>query len=260
MRHSGAAHAKVSTNSLSFIDAVHPDDQARGIAALEGHAKDIWDIVYRIIRPDGTERWISDRGFPVHDERGELVNMRGVAADITKYKQAEKKLQTALDELANSAASMDYLKKEIAMRNMAEKIISEQSKFLSTVINSISNPFCVINTSDYTIETANKMAGLDYTETGITTCHKLTHDSDDPCAGANICPLEEIKKKKTPVVVEHTFIDKEGNEKNIEIYAYPVFDENENVSQVIEYSVDNHRAKAVREASKAIPRNPAAHQ
>lgn len=74
---------------LSFVEAVHPEDQGRVLATLQDHVQGSWNIEYRIIRPDGAMRWILDRGFPIRDERGELVLMCGVAKDITERKQTE---------------------------------------------------------------------------------------------------------------------------------------------------------------------------
>lgn len=62
----------------SFIQVVHPDDQAKVIAALRDHAQGKWDIEYRIIQPSGQIRYIEDRGFPVYDDDGTLVRMVGL--------------------------------------------------------------------------------------------------------------------------------------------------------------------------------------
>jgi PAS domain S-box-containing protein len=47
-----------------------------------------YDEEYRIVRPDGTVRWIRDRGFPIRDESGELHHVAGIAEDFTERKQA----------------------------------------------------------------------------------------------------------------------------------------------------------------------------
>ena len=73
----------------SFIDAVHPEDVQKVTTALENHAKGFWDLEYRIKQPDGSIRWILDRGFPVHDKQGNIILMTGVATDITQLKHTE---------------------------------------------------------------------------------------------------------------------------------------------------------------------------
>ena len=44
-------------------------------------------VEYRIARPDGSVRWINDRGFQVRDDDGRLVRLIGIATDITERKQ-----------------------------------------------------------------------------------------------------------------------------------------------------------------------------
>ncbi len=48
---------------------------------------------YRIIRKDGSQRWISDRGFTIRDENGKLIRLAGIAEDITEKKLIEVELR-----------------------------------------------------------------------------------------------------------------------------------------------------------------------
>jgi PAS domain S-box-containing protein len=47
------------------------------------------EVQYRISRPDGSIRWIWDRGFPVFDENGRIVRIVAIVSDISEQKQAE---------------------------------------------------------------------------------------------------------------------------------------------------------------------------
>jgi PAS domain S-box-containing protein len=73
----------------SWADAVHPDDRERVCHAIEGMAGWGYDEEYRIARPDGTERWIHDRGFPIRDRTGRVYRVAGLAEDVTERKQIE---------------------------------------------------------------------------------------------------------------------------------------------------------------------------
>jgi len=87
-------------NPLSFVDAIHPEDRARVIAAFPKQARGDYDEVYRIVRPDGGVRWIRDRAFPVTNEKGEVYRVTGIASDITDTKLAEaesRRLQVDLE-------------------------------------------------------------------------------------------------------------------------------------------------------------------
>src|SRR4051794_39240459 len=53
----------------SWKDAIHPDDRERVQRAFFGRFKGgRYEIEYRVVRPDGSQIWIRDRCFPIHDE------------------------------------------------------------------------------------------------------------------------------------------------------------------------------------------------
>jgi len=63
---------------------------------------------YRIVRPDGTVRWVSDRGFAITDKNGDVTRIAGIAEDITERRQAiealaesEEKFRTVTEQSPN---------------------------------------------------------------------------------------------------------------------------------------------------------------
>jgi len=73
----------------SFLKAIHPEDRGRVLAALRKQIKgEQTSEEYRIVRPDGSTRWIWDRGFPIRDNTGKFSYVTGIAEDITERKQA----------------------------------------------------------------------------------------------------------------------------------------------------------------------------
>jgi PAS domain S-box-containing protein len=82
----------------SFMETIHPDDLERLESALGLHAEGKWDYEYRITHPDGTVRWIQDRGHPIRDEQGRIRLVTGVARDITDRKRAEESVRDSLRE------------------------------------------------------------------------------------------------------------------------------------------------------------------
>ncbi|MHC5737398.1 PAS domain S-box protein [Nostoc sp.] len=78
----------------SWIDSLHPDDRDRiTIKAKEQLSSETVSAEYRILRPDGSERWIWDRGFAVYDRQGIVQYYAGIAEDITERKLAEESLR-----------------------------------------------------------------------------------------------------------------------------------------------------------------------
>lgn len=89
---------------LDWIEAVHPDDRSRVQAAhLAKLNSGVLNEEYRVVRPDGTIRWIWDRGFPIHDATGYVYRIAGLAEDITARKVAEDQLRRQQVELAKTA-------------------------------------------------------------------------------------------------------------------------------------------------------------
>ncbi|HEY9599201.1 MAG TPA: PAS domain S-box protein, partial [Cyanophyceae cyanobacterium] len=86
-------------NLQSFLEAIHPDDRQRVLTHLEHNATRTFDIEYRILRPDGSIRWIKDRGFPIRNEFGEIYRRAGTAKDITEHKEVEAMLRRVNEEL-----------------------------------------------------------------------------------------------------------------------------------------------------------------
>lgn len=74
----------------TWLEAIHVEDRERvREATLSKAARGTYDEVYRVIRPDGSLRWIRDQGFPVHNAAGDVYRFAGVAEDITESKRAD---------------------------------------------------------------------------------------------------------------------------------------------------------------------------
>ena len=56
-----------------------------------------YDIEHRIVWPDGTIRWVSEKGDVFRDQNGSPTQMLGIVQDITKSKLAEIKLKESED-------------------------------------------------------------------------------------------------------------------------------------------------------------------
>ena len=75
-----------------WIECMHPDDRMSILERLRSKARGEYQAEYRIIRPDGSTRWIRDRGFPVQDSEGKLGRMAGIALDVTEQRQLSEQL------------------------------------------------------------------------------------------------------------------------------------------------------------------------
>jgi len=79
-----------------WCSTIHPDDNARVMAALEAHMEGrsaVFSQEYRILRRDGDWRWIADRGVAMRNGHGRVIRMAGSEVDITERKLAEEAMQ-----------------------------------------------------------------------------------------------------------------------------------------------------------------------
>jgi two-component system CheB/CheR fusion protein len=85
----GRSLRDIYADPRAFIQAIHPDDRGRVFEELGRHSQGVWDVEYRIQKPDQSVSWIHDRGFPIADDRGRLGMMCGFASDVTVRKTRE---------------------------------------------------------------------------------------------------------------------------------------------------------------------------
>ena len=78
-----------------LAETVHPEDRDRFSAALGRVKSEALEAFYRIVRPDGSVRWIHDRSFPIYGSEGAPYRIVGIAEDITAHRELEEQLRQA---------------------------------------------------------------------------------------------------------------------------------------------------------------------
>jgi PAS domain S-box-containing protein len=129
-----------------FVNIVHPDDRERINCNLMQNITEqkSYNDEYRIVRADGSVRWIAGQGKPVFDDTGNMIQFIGTAQDITERKQAEeeiKKLNEDLEqrinertvELRESIAQLEevnrtFVGRELKMIELKERIAELERK------------------------------------------------------------------------------------------------------------------------------------
>lgn len=77
-----------------YLERIHPGDRERVRAAMEGAFREKRSFSHdeRILRPDGSVRFLHTWGTPLVDANGNLRRLRGVCQDITDRVEAEREL------------------------------------------------------------------------------------------------------------------------------------------------------------------------
>ena len=73
-----------------WANSIHPEDRQRVLRSIqEKEEVGGYEETYRIVRPDGSVRWVRDRAFPVRDASGKILRIFGVAEDVTERRRLE---------------------------------------------------------------------------------------------------------------------------------------------------------------------------
>jgi len=93
----GRSVESVYEDAMSWMAVVHPDDRERvkeSLSYLGGTETDSYHgPEYRIVRADGSIRWLKHRAFFIDKKGSEPVRIVGIVTDVTTAKEAEEKLR-----------------------------------------------------------------------------------------------------------------------------------------------------------------------
>lgn len=83
-----------------WLELVHPDDRQRCETAVQDALEGVepFDIEYRVVLQDGTEKWLASRSHVDRDQDGSPLRMVGVNIDITARKEAEQALRKSEEQ------------------------------------------------------------------------------------------------------------------------------------------------------------------
>ena len=114
-----------------FLESVHascrePVTEAVRLALEDGHEV---DIEYRIVLPDGSERWVHSRGRMQSASATSAARLLGASVDVTKRKLTEAELRRSCEDVQKLRCQLElentYLRTECCLRQGRGSIVGE---------------------------------------------------------------------------------------------------------------------------------------
>ena len=115
----------------SFLNAIHPEDRDRVSQAYNDSlaTRTPYEIVHRLLMPDGRIKWVNERGETHYDEQGKAVRSTGTVQDITERKLAEAQISQlayhdALTGLNNRFSLLSQLEQALSMVRREQRALA----------------------------------------------------------------------------------------------------------------------------------------
>jgi PAS domain S-box-containing protein len=116
----------------AFEARLHPDDRHRVGEALR-QAIDTcgtYEAEYRVVRPDGSTRWVQARGQALADESGRAVRMLGAAYDTTAARDDDVRVARVLESMASAFFFLDRDWRFTYVNAEAERVLGRRREEL----------------------------------------------------------------------------------------------------------------------------------
>jgi diguanylate cyclase (GGDEF)-like protein/PAS domain S-box-containing protein len=185
----------------------------------------------------------------------------GVLRDISRRKRSEEELRAHHEQLEQMVAERteelnavnDLLRKEILDRTRTEAELERSESFLNTIFDSFHAPFSIVDRdfryvrfNDAYARTRNKLSKDLFGKK----CYEVLHDRTGIC---DDCVIETTFLAQAPCMKEKRETRPDGAEIWFEITTYPIFDQQKNVTHVVEYTRDiTTRKNAEKEKEELI--------
>ena len=103
----GVPQQDASWSFETGMDFVHPDDRELVRKSMDEalHERKLYNIDFRIVRPDGSERIVNSQGGISFDDAGRPIRMVGTALDTTERKRTEEMLRSIVEGTASVTGS-----------------------------------------------------------------------------------------------------------------------------------------------------------
>ena len=118
----------------SFLQCIHPEDSERIHQTIQQAMQTETDftIEYRVLRADGTVRWIASRGQLQRTTPGNPLSMMGVSVDIGERKKVEDALRRNEQDLSELTGRIIYAQEE-ELRRLSRELHDDLTQRLAAL-------------------------------------------------------------------------------------------------------------------------------
>ena len=261
----GRSRDSLYKDPLSFLEAIHSEDRDRVIKEIEENPTGRWDFEYRVVQPNGSIRWIQDRGFPIKDENGQISKIIGVATDITDRKRADEELtkyrshleQIVQERTEKLTTANRQLQAEIIERNRTEEALERSTRQNKLILEAVGEGIYGVDLSGNTTfvnSSAVKITGYEARELIGRHQHEILHHSKPDASPypQEECPIYAVMKDG---FIRHTtdevFWKKDGTSFPVEYVSTPIQERGTIVGAVVVFKDITERKRMDEELRKS---------
>ncbi|MGE5173449.1 MAG: diguanylate cyclase [Betaproteobacteria bacterium] len=164
-----------------------------------------------------------------------LKNGRWRGELVAKRKNGSTYFQEASVTLLEDGGRVCIIR-DITWRKRSEERLRRSERSLNMIFNSIRDPFCIFD-NEYRVIRANEAYGALKSKRVDDLigrkCNEVLEDGNTVCEA---CVVDKSFHSKDPCAMEKQITLRDGSSMWVEIYTYPILDEEGNVTHVIEYT------------------------
>ncbi|MBC7809969.1 MAG: PAS domain S-box protein [Burkholderiales bacterium] len=152
----GISSERLLQHPQLFAETLHPDDRERVLRSQSNQRKGEHspEIEYRIMRPDGSIRWVWSRAFTILDDDGSVARIVGLSEDITERKDSASQVL------------------ELVIEREKIRVLAE---FLRNAAHDLRTPLATMNMSLYLLRKAVELKDVHKQLRHITTLEEQTN-------------------------------------------------------------------------------------
>ena len=173
---------------------------------------------------------------------------------IAKRKNGSTYFQEASVALLEDGGRVCVIR-DITWRKRSDERLRRSERFLNMIFNSIRDPFCIFDNELRVIRANEAYAAMKNRRVDDLIgrkCYEVLERRDSVCEG---CVVNRSLQSSDPCAKEKQIGLRDGVSNWVEIYTYPIVDEDGKVTHVIEYTRDiTERKKAEEEKGRLIER------